>query len=139
MCEKCKVNDKFCYHCKKTKSIKEFRKINNIGKKKEKPTSAYGIDFDAIYKHVGDRPSKNHHLDHIIPLRAFDFNLPEHIRLSHIPENLRWITKKENLEKSDKIIWSLISSSPELLSVANSLHLSEYHDNMNAADIFNYL
>jgi len=138
--EKRRLEENKQYKLYKTIKCNLFYAFRNYSKNgKINSCSEYGIDFSAIYNKIGPRPHKDFQLDHIIPVRAFNFDDPEHVRLSHIPENLRWIHKDENNAKKDKIIWSLISSSPELLSVANSLHLSEYHDNMNAADIFNYL
>lgn len=109
--------------------------FKNIGKKKELPTAKYGIDFVEIYKHVGEIPGKKYELDHIIPLVAFDFNNLEHIKLSHIPENLRWIPKKDNIDKSDKIYWSLISKNDKLLEVAKVLNITEQYDGMNAREL----
>ena len=56
----------------------------------------YGIEFDLIFNKIGQKPGKQYELDHIIPLCLFNFDDPIHVRLSHAPENLQWITKEEN-------------------------------------------
>lgn len=63
------------------------------------------MDFNAIFSRIGPRPGtgKEFHLDHIIPLSAFDLDIELHVKLANSPCNLRWITKKENLEKSATI------------------------------------
>ena len=76
----------------------------------------YGIDFKAIYQKIGNSPGQNYHLDHIIPLKVFDLNNKEHIRLAHLPDNLRWITKKENMAKRDKIP-DMAYNTPELMKI----------------------
>lgn len=70
---------------------------------KTRSCAEYGIDFDAIFSRLGGRPSTEHELDHIIPLTKFDLSNPEHVRLAHLPCNLRWITSTENKSKSNKI------------------------------------
>jgi len=70
---------------------------------KTKSCSEYGIDFDAIYKKIGERPSEEYELDHIIPITKFDLDNPEHVRLAHLPCNLQWLNKKENTKKSNTI------------------------------------
>lgn len=84
---------------------------------KTKSCKEYGIDFEAIFNRVGPKPDKSFHLDHIIPQSLFDLDNPEHVRLAHVPENLRWLPGKENLEKHDKIILSLIETNPILLNI----------------------
>ena len=59
----------------------------------------YGIDIKAIAKAVGEKPKGNYHLDHIYPVDAFDLTKSEHIRLCWSPQNLRWLSAKENLKK----------------------------------------
>jgi len=109
--------------------------FRQIGKKKEFPTKAYGIDFSLIYSHIGDRPSPDYQLDHIIPIALFDFNNNEHIRLAHLPENLRWIPASENLSKQDTILWDVISSNQTLLEIATKLDLNESHNGLEGAKI----
>lgn len=74
----------------------------------------YGIDFDAIFLEIGNRPDDTYHLDHIIPISLFDLDNPEHVRLAHVPRNLRWLPGKENLEKSDNIDFETIICSLQL-------------------------
>lgn len=84
---------------------------------KTKSCSEYGIDFSAIYVHIGERPSTKHHLDHIIPLSVFNLDDAEHVRLAHLPENLRWLPGKENCSKNDFVDWTLIKSDHTLLTI----------------------
>jgi hypothetical protein len=70
---------------------------------KTKSCKEYGINFDSIYRTIGPRPSNEYELDHIIPLNSFNLDNSEHVRLAHLPCNLRWITKKDNMIKSSKI------------------------------------
>lgn len=81
----------------------------------------YGIDFADIYNHVGPRPDSSYHLDHIIPISFFDLDISEHVRLAHIPQNLRWIPGKENLEKSDSIDFECVLKSAELQMICQIL------------------
>lgn len=93
-----------------------FVRLSKNGKLKT--NKEYGIDFNAIFAKVGERPGngREYHLDHIIPLAAFDFDNEEHVRLSQSPCNLRWVSRKENLCKSDSIP-DFAYSDPELLNI----------------------
>jgi hypothetical protein len=90
-------------HCLRSLIISAFKRMSNGGKLKA--NKEYGVDFNAIFDRIGPRPGTGHeyHLDHIIPLAAFDLDNSEHVRLSHLPCNLRWISKKENLVKRSSI------------------------------------
>ncbi len=90
---------------------------------KTKSCAEYGINFSEIFKKLGPRPYKNMHIDHIIPLAAFDLDNPEHVRLAHQPENLRWLPEKENLSKNDSIDIELICCSLKLLAIAKLIGL----------------
>lgn len=81
-----------------------FKKYSKYGK--ARTCEEYGVDFEAIYNKVGPRPGsgKEWHLDHIIPLNAFDLDNPEHVRLANLPCNLRWLSASENESKRDYII-----------------------------------
>lgn len=62
------------------------------------------IDYKKIYKHIGPCPcDKNqYHIDHILPLIAFDFNNPTYIKAAFAPENHQWLKAEANLKKSNK-------------------------------------
>ena len=96
--------------------LSAFRRTSKNGKLKS--NKEYGIDFNAIFDRIGPRPGsgREYHLDHIIPLAAFNLDIPEHVKLSQSPCNLRWISKKENLEKGDDIP-EIAYSDPELLEI----------------------
>jgi len=61
----------------------------------------YGIDYKACFEHLGPRPDKEHewHIDHIRPCCSFDLTDPEQVKICFAPQNLRWLTDKENWEK----------------------------------------
>lgn len=63
----------------------------------------YGIDFNSILIHVGEKPSNGFQLDHIIPLSSFDLDNPLHVRLAHTPQNLQWLPRADNIIKGAKI------------------------------------
>lgn len=68
----------------------------------------YGIDYGAIIEHLGPHPNTigiagDFHIDHIIPLSAFDLTDPEQIKIAFAPENHQWLEAKANLAKHNKI------------------------------------
>lgn len=69
---------------------------------KIKAADKYGIDYPSIVKHLGLPPGDGYHIDHIIPLSAFDMNNEEHIKAAFSPENHRWLLEHENLTKGCK-------------------------------------
>lgn len=87
---------------------------------KNSTSSEYGINFAEIFNHVGPRPTKQHQLDHIIPLKLFNFDIPEQVKLANSPVNLRWITKEENLRKGGAII-QLVYETPELMDILRKI------------------
>lgn len=66
---------------------------------KYKSSADYGVDYAAIYAHLGNRPSTDHWVDHIIPVAYFNHDDPEQIRICWHPANLQWIPRKDNLQK----------------------------------------
>lgn len=93
------------------------------------------IDVAALDR-IGPRPSKDYELDHIIPLRSFDPNDKEMIKLAHVEQNLRWIPKKDNNKKLDYIYWDLIENNEVLLNVSKILGLTKEDDQKKASLIF---
>ena len=71
---------------------------------KIKSISKYPIDMPAIIEHLGSPPDngKKYHIDHILPLKAFDHNDNEMIRMCWAPKNLQWLEASHNLVKSDR-------------------------------------
>ncbi len=72
----------------------------------------YGIDYKAIIEYLGPHPNipgikGDFHIDHIIPLSAFDLNDPEQIKLAFAPENHQWLRARDNKVKRNKIICQL--------------------------------
>lgn len=66
--------------------------------------SGYGIDVEAIAKHIGPCPGdlKDWHIDHIRPLSSFDFSDASQIAIAFRPENHQWLPAQENLIKHAK-------------------------------------
>jgi len=66
--------------------------------------SEYGIDYKAIIEHLGPHPNTRgikgkFHIDHIIPLSAFDLTAHEQVKIAFAPSNHQWLTAHENLTK----------------------------------------
>lgn len=95
----------------------------------------YGIRIKDIIAQVGPRPSKDHDLDHIIPVTAFDWNYPDDIIMANNPHNFRWITKQENKDKSDFIFFKLIESDQILLEIATKIGITVEHEGLSVRDI----
>lgn len=77
-----------------------FKMYSRTGK--TKPSDEYGIDYEKIVECLGSRPGDDYEIDHIMPLAAFDFNNPIHIKAAFAPENHQWLPRKDNLSKSDR-------------------------------------
>jgi len=80
---------------------KSFRRLSVNGKVKS--CKEYGIDFEEIYLHLGEKPSENFELDHIIPLSVFNLDIAEHVKLANSKYNLRWISCSDNRKKHTTI------------------------------------
>lgn len=71
----------------------------------------YGIDYDAIIKHLKPFPKdiSKYHVDHIRPLCSFKFvnkdgsNNLQQIKEAFKPENHQWLLARENLKKGSKM------------------------------------
>jgi hypothetical protein len=55
---------------------------------------------------------KGYHIDHIIPVASYDTNDPKELKKCFSYHNLQWLPPRENIQKSDKIIKSLIKPLP---------------------------
>src|ERR1035437_2502360 len=88
---------------------------------KQLSCAKYGICIKGIVSHVGARPGGDYDLDHIIPVSAFNWDIPGDIINVNNPHNFRWIIKKENKDKSDIVFFDLIKSDPILLEIATNL------------------
>lgn len=95
----------------------------------------YGIDIAAIIEKIGYCPSKNHHLDHIIPKILFDFDNKRHVYLCNHQENLRWIDGSENSSKKDCVCWDLIEGNAFLESIALEIGISKEEDGIYGSEI----
>ena len=68
-------------------------------------SSKYGIDYKAIIEHLGPHPNTRgiegkFHIDHIIPVSAFDINDLEQVKIAFAPSNHRWLLAHENRFKN---------------------------------------
>lgn len=96
-------NEKYAIMCKLRSRLhnafREFSKTGKIKKSKE-----YGINYQAIFEHIGVCPGERekYHIDHILPLSAFNFDDEVHIKAAFAPGNHQWLKKDENLNKSSK-------------------------------------
>lgn len=94
---------KFAMKCRlRTRVRNAFKRFTINGK--IKPSRDYGIDYEAIIKHLGPCPGNfsEYHIDHIKPLCLFDFGDKNQIEEAFAPENHQWLLASENLKKSAK-------------------------------------
>lgn len=121
-----------CYSNIRRELARYIKKYSIVGKLYK---TKYYIDPN-IFDIVGTMSSDEYELDHIIPLRAFDPNDSDMLKLAHNPNNLRWITAEENNLKLDYIYWDVISSNERLLEIASVLKLTKEDDRKAANKIF---
>lgn len=64
----------------------------------------YGLKFAEIFEKLKPFPQNlsDYDIDHIIPLRIFDLNNIEQVKRAFAPNNLQWLTMRENRKKSGK-------------------------------------
>lgn len=88
---------------------------STIGKKM--PSNEYEIDFEAIFKHLGEKPDDKYvyEADHIIPLSLFNHNDPKQIKKAWAPENFQWLTREINQWKGNRLIKPLTDTEKEKL------------------------
>jgi len=109
---KCKTDLKYNFNRRISCSIRQSVKDNKNGKHWEK---LVGYSLNDLILHLQKTLPKGYtwqnylngelHIDHIIPISAFNFNKPEHIdfRRCWALKNLRLLPAKENIIKSDKL------------------------------------
>ena len=71
-------------------------------------SSYYGIDYVAIVKKLTPLPfpledKGNWHIDHIIPVSKFNLTNSEEVKRAFSPNNLQWLSAKENWIKNNRI------------------------------------
>jgi hypothetical protein len=85
-----------------------YHNMKVYGNGKTLKSSKYGIDYQKIAQHLGSPPNdgRKYHIDHIKPCCSFNFLDPTQPKLAFAPENLRWLSAKENLKKikEDKLL-----------------------------------
>lgn len=81
------------------------------------------IDYRAIIEHLSPFPKdiENYHIDHIIPLKAFDLTLDRHIKAAWNPINLKWVLCGDNESKSDIINFDQFPDQKLILQELNLL------------------
>jgi hypothetical protein len=109
--------------------------FNSQDATKNKICKEYGIDIQHIINNIGTRPYKHYQLDHIIPVAVFDLRNEEHVRLCYCVENLRWISQKQNGEKNDRIVWSLIEKNDKLLQICEQFNITKEFDTLRISDL----
>lgn len=91
--------------------------------RKPMKSEKYGINYKAIVERLGPHPktlgkSGVWHIDHIIPVAAFDLTDPEQVKIAFAPENHQWLRAKENRRKSNKILGQMnVFTQPQLAVV----------------------
>jgi hypothetical protein len=70
-------------------------------KGKTEKSSIYGINYSEIIEHLKPFPEniRKYHIDHIKPLCSFNLEDKDEIKKAFHPSNLRWLLKKDNLNK----------------------------------------
>lgn len=91
----------------------------------------YGIDYLAIFQHIGPQPGEGFEMDHIIPCSVFpDLNIPGIIAMLYHPTNIQWLSKEKNLLKWDHIIPDLIREKKlEWICESIGISLEEHEEN----------
>lgn len=81
-------------------AFRRFAKNGKVGASKD-----YGIDWQKIIDYLGPCPGprEDYHIDHIIPLCSFNFDIKEEVERAFAPENHQWLKKEENLKKNRKM------------------------------------
>ena len=59
------------------------------------------INYKKIVVHLGPPPGDNYHIDHILPLAAFNLTKASHVSAAFAPENHQWLLDRDNLRKKD--------------------------------------
>lgn len=121
---------------------KRYRQIFNAGldsylKTGKENLWQYNINFKKIFETIGDCPGtrKEYHLDHVIPLSYFDFNVPEHFELCHRPENLRWLRARSNLVKNARFIPIVFTSNKTFNIYDLAVYFrKKYYNELNCLD-----
>ncbi len=131
-----KINGKYYVGVHQSENIENDKYLGS-GYVLRNAIDKYGSDnFEREILFTYETPEEGYHLDHIIPLRAFDPNDVNMIKLAHSLENLRWISAFENDSKSDKIYWDLIEKSEKLLEISSILKITKEDDGKYANQIF---
>lgn len=61
------------------------------------------INYEQCFSYLGEPPNDGeYHIDHIFPLKAFNFTNDLEIKIAWCPENLRWLKAEDNLKKGAK-------------------------------------
>lgn len=82
--------------------VESLNKYSRCGKTRK--ADEYGINYEEIIKYLGSCPGnrEEYHIDHIIPISAFDLNDAEQVKKAFAPENHRWLLSVDNLSKGNK-------------------------------------
>jgi len=80
-----------------------FHRYSKNGK--VKPSREYGIDYEAIFKHIGPCPGKGWEIDHIIPLALFNLDDPEQVKKAFAPENHHGYLNQKTSERASTYLF----------------------------------
>jgi len=104
---RCKTDLKYNLNCRMSRAIRLSLKGNKNGRGWEK---LVGYTLSKLKKHLQKTLPEGHtweecHIDHIIPISAFNFTKPEHTDFKRCwaLNNLRLLPAKENISKSNKL------------------------------------
>jgi len=101
VCMRCHRRFKYqndeCFRLKSLLRSRLIKALKLLNLKENK----FKISFNAIIQHLGPCPGKreDYHVDHIIPLCAFNLANEKHLIKAFAPENHQWLKIKDNLSK----------------------------------------
>lgn len=76
---------------------------NRQGHERPVGDSFTGTVAKAVNRQLGQRPSQNHHLDHIIPLSWWDAHDIKQLKLCWHVKNLRWLYGPSNSARGNRV------------------------------------
>lgn len=86
----------------KFKISQRMRSLCKNGKCQKELFKKYNINAEEIIQKIGLKPDKEYHLDHIIPISAFNHNDMFEVWCCWNCRNLQWLPSKQNIAKKDK-------------------------------------
>ena len=80
------------------------KRVRDVVDKTTLPKTSGFIDYGGIAEQIGPCPGdrSQYHIDHILPLFAFDLSRLSHVKAAFAPENHQWLRVEDNLVKGAK-------------------------------------